>query len=181
MKQVFNDSSRQTIKDAFNVNVCHRIIWAIVCDGCFFFSKVKLSQDLIPGIGWKDHPTSLLNLILDKVMFAKAIMRPTFPIEWEYTMEPPPAACQNEQQGGTPRFGDHTQLQGGGDQGKGKGGAYQHGNQYQQGWTGGNQYQQQGHGYLQPWTSPRDARHPKIKVLIDPLLAKDNRISVKAI
>jgi hypothetical protein len=174
VKQKFDNSSTQTIQDAFNVNVCRHIIWAIVCDGHFFFGKVKLSQDLIPGVGWKDRPTSLLNLILDKVMFAKSIMRPTFPIKWEYTMEPPPTARQNEQRGGTPRFGDRAQPQGGGDQGKGKGGAYQHGNQYQQSGTGGNQYQQQGRGNLQPWTSPRDARHPKIKVLIDPLLAKDN-------
>jgi hypothetical protein len=172
VKQIINNSSTQTVKDAFIVNVCHRIIWAIVCDGHFFFSKVKLSQDLIPGVGWKDRPTSLLNLILDKVMFSKPIMRPTFPIKWEYTVEPLPATCQNEQQGGTPRFGDRAQLQGGSNQGEGKGGAYQHGNQYQQGWTGGNQYQQQSCGNLQPWTSPRDARHPKIKALIDPLLAK---------
>jgi hypothetical protein len=114
-------------------------------------------------------------------MFAKPIIHPTFLIEWEYTVEPPPAARQNEQRGETPRFGDRAQPQGGGDQGKGKGGASQHGNQYQQGWTGGYQYQQQGRGNPQPWTSPRDARHPKIKALIDPLLAKDDQISVKAI
>ncbi len=45
------------------------------------FSKVKLSQDLIPGVGWKDPPTSLLNLILEKVMFAEPIIRPTYPTE----------------------------------------------------------------------------------------------------
>ncbi len=180
VKQIFDDSSMQTIQDAFNLNVCRRIIWAILCDGRFFFSKVKLSQDLIPGIGWKDRPTSLLNLILDrKVMFAEPIMHPTFPIKWEYTVEPPPATRHSKQRGGTPRFGDHAQPQGGGDQGKGKGGSYQQGNQYQQGRTGGNQYQQQGRGTPQPWTSPRNACHPKIKALIDPLLAKDNQISVK--
>ncbi len=97
VKQIFNDSSTQTIQDAFNVNVCRCIIWAIECDGHFFFSKVKLSQHLIPGVGWKDRLTSLLNLNLDKVMFAKPIMRPTFPIKWEYTVEPPPAAHQNKQ------------------------------------------------------------------------------------
>jgi hypothetical protein len=161
--------------------VACRIIWAIVCDGRFFFSKVKLSQDLIPGVGWKDCPTSLLNLILDKVMFAEPIMHPTFLIEWEYTVEPPPAAHHNKQWGETPHFRDRAQLQGGGNQGKGKGGSYQQGNQYQQCQTGVNQYQQQGRGNLQPWTSPWDARHPKIKVLIHPLLAKDNQISVKAI
>jgi hypothetical protein len=141
--RIFDNSSIQTIQDAFNINVCRRIIWAIVCDGGVFFSKVKLSQDLIPGVGWKDRPTSLLNLILDKVMVAKPIMRPTFPIKWEYTVEPPPATHHNKQQGGTPRFGDHAQPQGGEDQGEGKGGSYQQGNQYQHGQTGGNQYQQQ--------------------------------------
>ncbi len=132
LKRIFNDSSTQTIRDAFNVNVCRRIIWAIVCNGRFFFSKVKLSQDLISGFGWKDRPTSLLNLILDKVMFAKPIMRPTFLIKWEY-VEPPPASQQTGQQGGAPRFGDRVQPQGGGDQGEGRGGSYQQGNQYQQG------------------------------------------------
>jgi hypothetical protein len=173
LKRIFNDSSTQTIKDAFNINVCHCIIWAIVCDGRFFFSKVKLSQDLIPGVGWKDCPTSLLNLILEKVMFAEPILWPTYPTEWDY-MEPPPATCQNEQRGGTPRFGDRTQPQGAREQGKGRGGSYQQG-QYQQGRNG------QSRGTQQQWTNPRNARHPKIKALIIPLLAKDNRIPVKAI
>jgi hypothetical protein len=173
LKRIFNNSSTQTIKDAFNINVCHRIIWAIVCDGRFFFSKVKLSQDLIPGVGWKDRPTSLLNLILEKVMFAEPILRPNYPTEWDY-VEPPPATHQNKQRGGTPCFGDRTQPQGAREQGKGRVGLYQQG-QYQQGRNG------QIRGTQQQWTNPRDARHPKIKALIDPLLAKDNRIPVKAI
>ncbi len=125
LKHIFNNSSTQTIKDAFNINVCRCIIWAIVCDGRFFFSKVKLSQDLIPGVGWKDQPTSLLNLILDKVMFAEPILQPTYPTEWEY-MEVPPATSQNEQREITPRFGNRTQPQGHGEQGEGRGGSYQH-------------------------------------------------------
>ena len=95
LKCIFDDSSTQTIKDAFNINVCRRIIWAIVCDGRFFFSKVRLSQDLIPGVGWRDRPTSHLNLIMDKVMFAEPIMRPTYPTEWEHIEVPPPTR-QNE-------------------------------------------------------------------------------------
>jgi hypothetical protein len=134
LKCIFDDCSTQTIKDAFNINVCRRIIWAIVCNGRFFFSKVKLSQDLIPGVGWKDRPTSLLNPILEKVMFAKPILRPTYPTEWDY-VEPPPATRQNKQQGGTPRFGDRTQPQGAREQGKGWVGSYQQG-QYQQGRNG---------------------------------------------
>jgi hypothetical protein len=67
-----------------------------------------------------------------------------------------------------------TQPQGAGEQGKGWVGLYQQG-QYQQGRNG------QSRGTQQQWTNQCDARHPKIKALIDPLLAKDNRIPVKAI
>ena len=179
LKRIFDDSSTQTIKDAFNINVCRRIIWAIVCDGRFFFSQVRLSQDLIPGIGWRDRPTSLLNLIMDKVMFAEPIQRPTYPTEWEHVEVTPPTR-QNEQQI-QPRFGYRsTQPQGQGDTGEGRSGTYQQA-QYQQGQP---QQGRQGHvkgSQHQRGTTPRDARHPKIKALIDPLLAKDNRISVKTI
>ncbi len=182
IKQIFDNPSMQSIQDAFTVPVCQRIIWAIVCDGHFCFSKVKLSQDLIPGVGWKDCPTSLLNLILDKVMFAEQIICPTFPSEWETVVESPLTNNgYNKQRGPMPRFGDRLQSQGGGNQGEGKGRQDPHGNQYQQSRTSGNQYQQQGCGNPQTWTSPRDTRLPKIKVLIDPLLANDNQISVKAI
>ncbi len=44
VKQIFNNSSTQTIQGAFNVNVCRRIIWAIGCDGHFFFSKVNSAK-----------------------------------------------------------------------------------------------------------------------------------------
>jgi hypothetical protein len=73
LKIIFNDPSTQSIYEAFTVPVCRHIVWAIVCDGRFFFSKVKLSQDLMPGTGWKDPPSSLLSLIMDKVMFAEQI------------------------------------------------------------------------------------------------------------
>jgi hypothetical protein len=178
LKRIFDDSSTQTIKEAFNINVCRRIIWAIVCDGRFFFSKVRLSQDLIPGVGWRDRPISLLNLIMDKVMFAEPIMRPTYPTEWEHVEVPLPGR-QNEQRD-PQRFGYRIpQPQGQGDPGVGQGGANQQG-QYQQGL-----HHQGGPGQVkgspQQGITPRDARHPKIKALLDPLLAKDNRISVKTI
>jgi hypothetical protein len=78
LKKIFDNLSTQSIHEAFTVPVCRRIVWAIICDGRFFFSKVKLSQDLMPGTGWKDPPSSLLSLIMDNVMFAEQIMRPTF-------------------------------------------------------------------------------------------------------
>jgi hypothetical protein len=73
LKKIFDDQSTQSIHEAFMVPECRRIVWAIVCDGRFFFSNVKLSQDLMPGTGWKDPPSSLLSLIMDKVMFAEQI------------------------------------------------------------------------------------------------------------
>jgi hypothetical protein len=81
LKKIFDDPSTQSIHEAFTVPVCCCIVWAIVCNGRFFFSKVKLSQDLIPGLGWKDPPMLLLYLIMDKVMFAEQIIRPTFSLE----------------------------------------------------------------------------------------------------
>jgi hypothetical protein len=54
LKKIFDDPSMQSIHEAFTVPVCCRIVWATVCDGRFFFSKVKLGQDLMPGTGWKD-------------------------------------------------------------------------------------------------------------------------------
>jgi len=90
----------------------------------------------------------------------------------------PPPTRQNEQRETTPRLGFRTQPQGHGKQGKGRGGPYQqthYQGQHQQGRQG------QSRGAPQQWTNPRKARHPKKKALLDPLLAKDNRIPVKAI
>ncbi len=103
LKRICNDPSMQSIHEAFTVPVCRRIVWAIVCDGRFFFSKVKLSQDLTPGMGWKDRPVSLLNLIMDKVMFAEQIICPTFLAEWETVMDSPLTnSSYNKQQGAMP-------------------------------------------------------------------------------
>jgi hypothetical protein len=165
LKKIFDNLSTQSIHKAFTVPVCRRIVWAIVCDGWFFFSKVKLRQDLIPGLGWKDPPTLLLYLIMDKVMFTEQIIRPTFPLEWETVVEPPLTHRGNQRTGGgTSRTGDHLQPRGGGNQ---------RGNQ-------GNPYQQ-GQKTTTAWTSPKEARHPNTKALMDPLLAKDFCISVKTV
>jgi hypothetical protein len=101
LKKIFDNPSTQSIHEAFTVPMCCRIVWAIVCNGRFFFSKVKLSQDLMPGMGWKDPPSSLLSLIMDKVMFAEQIMQPTFPMDWETVLESP-INNRGDQRGGTP-------------------------------------------------------------------------------
>jgi hypothetical protein len=168
LKTIFNDPSRQSIHEAFTVPVCRRIIWAIVCNGQFFFSKIKLSQDLMPSTGWKDHPSSLLSLIMDKVMFAEQIMQPTFRTDWETVVESP-INNQGNQRGGTPRTGECLQPRGGGNQGDRRGNPCQQRAQYQQ-----------GRKPMLAFTSPREARHPT-KVLMDPLLAKDFCILVKTL
>jgi hypothetical protein len=48
---------------------------------------VDLSQDLVLG-QWKDLPRLLLNLIMDKLMFAEVIHHPTFPLELEISTQP---------------------------------------------------------------------------------------------
>ncbi len=87
-------------------------------------------------------------------MFAKPILWPSYPTEWDY-VKPPLTTRHNKQQGGTPRFGDHTQPQGAGEQGEGQVSLYQQG-QYQQGRN------EQSRGTQQQWTNPRNTRHPKI-------------------
>jgi hypothetical protein len=89
LKRIFNNPSMQSIHKAFTVPVCRRIVWAIVCDGRFSLAKVKMSQDLMPGMRWKDRPMSLLNLIMDKVIFADQIIHPMFPAECETVMDSP--------------------------------------------------------------------------------------------
>jgi hypothetical protein len=101
LKKIFDYPSMQSIHKAFMVPVCCLIVWAIVCNGRFFFSKENLSQDLMPGTGWKDPPSSLLSLIMDKVMFAEQIMQPMFPTDSETVVESP-INNQGNQRGGTP-------------------------------------------------------------------------------
>ena len=50
LKQIFNNSSMQTIHNAFNVNVCHCIIWAIVCNGRFFSAKSNSAKTSFQGL-----------------------------------------------------------------------------------------------------------------------------------
>ncbi len=59
IKLVLDQSMTQAMADSYTSNVCRHIIWAIVCDGRYFFSKVKLCHDLQSG-KWIDPPHSLL-------------------------------------------------------------------------------------------------------------------------
>jgi hypothetical protein len=87
IKKILDDPSIQAINKTYSVAVRHHIVWAIICNGQFLFNKVKLSQDLVSG-HWRDPPSSLLSLIMDKVMFAEVIHCPTFLCKWEISTQP---------------------------------------------------------------------------------------------
>jgi hypothetical protein len=134
----------------YSITECCHILWAIKCDGWFFFNKMKLSQDLVSG-NWRDPPSLLLSLIMNKVMFAEVIHRLTFPHEWERSTQPQQPGYMPKTDAKAPRNGskpmhlgvaDRTQTNPGPQPGRTK------------------------------WIHPRKLRHSKIKALIDPVLAK---------
>ncbi len=79
IKKILDNPSIQAIQETYSVTVSCHIVWAIICDRQFFFNKVELSQDLVLG-QWRDPPSFLMNRIMDRVMFAEVIHRPTFPL-----------------------------------------------------------------------------------------------------
>ncbi len=69
------------IQESFTVDVCCRITWAILCDGCSFFNTVLVEARFRRNERFK-WPTSLIHKITDNVRFAKTIERPFYPMEW---------------------------------------------------------------------------------------------------
>ena len=69
IKSVLDQSGTQAMVESYTSNVCRHIVWAIVCDGQYFFSKVKLCPDLKNGV-WDDPPKSLLDLSIDRGIYA---------------------------------------------------------------------------------------------------------------
>jgi hypothetical protein len=126
-------------------SVCRHIVWAIVCDGRYFFSKVKLCRDLKHGV-WDDPPKSIFDLSIDRVIYANIINRPNYPKEWteqvRQAVQPqghyaratlPPSA--QPQQASQPAAA-----------------------------TGSRQ--------RMPYIHPLESRHGLIKTLVDPVIAK---------
>ena len=89
IKSVLDQSGTQAMVESYTSNVCRHIVnnmaaisfWAIVSNGRYFFSKVKLCRDLKNGV-WDDPPKSLLDLSIDRVIYGNVINRPNFPTEW---------------------------------------------------------------------------------------------------
>jgi hypothetical protein len=87
IKKILDDPSIQAINETYSVTVCCHIVWAIICNGQFLFNKVILSQYSVSG-HWRDLPSMLLSLIMDKFMFSEVIHRPIFPRKWETSTQP---------------------------------------------------------------------------------------------
>ena len=88
IKSVLDQSGTQAMAESYTSNVCRHIVWAIVCDGRYIFSKVKLCQDLKNSV-WDDPPKSLLDLSIDRVIYANIIDCPNYPKEWTEQVRQP--------------------------------------------------------------------------------------------
>ncbi len=78
---MLDDKDVHTIQEAYTLNICRRIIWAVVDDGSSFFGKKFMQADF--GGGMPRYPTSLLEAIARDVRFAMVIHRPLYPAQWE--------------------------------------------------------------------------------------------------
>ncbi len=156
---VLNREECFTIRDAYTKEICARITWAIINNGRSFFGRNPVSSDFTPGMAFQ-LLVSCLDSITDSVHNALPVQRATFPKQWTtpVAQELPPAGRQ-----------------------------MQHG-QHQvpmipppAGWSTSpkNQQGQQG----SPKKAPlEDVRHPTIRLLMDPYLARyNNYINLSAI
>jgi hypothetical protein len=70
-----------TIRDAYTREICSRITWAIIDDGCSFFGRNPVASDFMPGAR-VNFLVSLLESITNAVHNALPIQRATFPRKW---------------------------------------------------------------------------------------------------
>ena len=153
LHQILDREECFTIRDAYTKEICARITWAIIDDGRSFFGRNPVSTDFTPGKPFQ-FSVSCLDSITDAVRNALPVQRATFPKQWttQVLQELPPAAKQTQrpvanQIPNVPPpsgWGTSPQRQPGGQQGSPR------------------------------KSPPEDIRHPKIKAMMDPYLAKYN-------
>jgi hypothetical protein len=78
--QVLNSWGAYATRSAYTPEICRRILWAVLHEGRQFFNKKLLSTAFTPGKTVL-YPMCLLN-ILEKVLNAETIVRPTYPSTW---------------------------------------------------------------------------------------------------
>ena len=82
LRGILNARDVSAIRDAFKVDICRRIIWAIIDDGRSFFRQ-KLTVEQFSDPRGVKFPVSLLSSIRKEVRFAQVIERPFYPTSWE--------------------------------------------------------------------------------------------------
>jgi hypothetical protein len=88
------------IRNTYTRDICARITWAIINEGCSFFGQNPVASDFAPGSTFL-FSTSYLEGITDLVRNAIAIQRATFPHEWA-SQAPPLAPYGLSPPAGTP-------------------------------------------------------------------------------
>ncbi len=78
--RVLESANVYAMRELYSMEVCRRIIWAVLHEGCCFFDKKLLSTAFTSGMT-VEYPMYLLN-ILDKVHNAEMIQRSTCPQAW---------------------------------------------------------------------------------------------------
>ncbi len=143
-----------TIRDAYTKEVCARIMWAIIDDGRCYFGCNPVALDFAPGTNFK-FSVSFLNAITNEVRHGLAVQRANFPLQWKTpTMQIETAPTSNRQQQpcqhAVPSVPPPAT------------------------WPTSPPTKVQGQPMAQKQALQEDTRHPKIRALMDPYLAKYN-------
>jgi hypothetical protein len=147
------------IREAFTVDKCRHIIWAIIDDGRAFFRQKMTVGDFSDPDGFT-FPTSLLSAMKQEVRYAQLVERPFYPRSWEL-------GYHSEKEGGGNSKG---KVVGSGGQPRGEGGGGAAGRPRQPGGNGGSGSSagrgasaSAGGNDTGGWT---DDRHPTIKKMM---------------
>ena len=141
-----------TIRDAYTKEICARITWAIIDDWRSFFGRNPVSSDFAPGTPFQ-FSVSCLDSITDAVRNALPVQRATFPKHWTTPVQQEPPAAGRQTQRGQHQMPTVPPPAG---------------------WATTPQRQQGGQQGSPRKSPPEDIRHPKIRLLMDPYLAKYN-------
>ncbi len=148
-----------TIRDAYTKEICTRITWAIIDDGRSFFGRNPVVSDFAPGTMYQ-FSVSCLDSITDAVRNALPVQQATFPKQWTTPVVQEVLMAGRQMQRRQKQMPTIPPPAG---------------------WPT-NPPQQQGQ-QGSPWKAlPEDVFPPKIRLLMDPYLARyNNYINLSAI
>ena len=96
-------------KQAYTLEVCRRITWAIIVNTRLFFDDIKLAEDFFEHENYMQFPASTLEGDFMSIKHSIKIQRHNFPVEWgtsepQYT-PPSPLLPWQDRRRGLPTFG----------------------------------------------------------------------------